>query len=214
LETFVAKSADRRAVRRIAVEPLSDPQIAPAKLENVSLQARVFLPASKTEIDGVVTELSPEGATVQLAKHLDVSTELVLYVDGFDRFSASVMRVGQDQVRVRFQGSELKRERTAARIEAYLKGEAAPQARRASSNGIGSHRIFVRQNGATAEFEVIDISLLGAALKSRCRPPIGEVITIGTTESRVARYLDGGFAVEFIRPQARGFEEVPEPQPL
>ncbi|HTR58187.1 MAG TPA: hypothetical protein VMM27_08430 [Casimicrobiaceae bacterium] len=206
------KSADRRAVRRIAVAPSSE--IAPAKLENVSLQAKVFLPASKTESDGVVTELSPDGATVQLRAHLDVSTDLVLYVEGFDRFSSSVVRVGQDHVRVRFHGSLLKRDRTAARIEAHLKGEAVPQARQAPSNGIGSHRTFVRQNGATAEFEVIDISLLGAALKSRCRPPIGEVITIGTTESRVARYLDGGFAVEFIRPQAQGFAEAPEPQVL
>jgi hypothetical protein len=212
LEASVAKSADRRAVRKTAVaQPSEDHR--EARLEDVSLAAKVFLPVSKTEIDGVVTELTPDGATISLRNHLDVSTELVLYVEGFDRFSSSVVRIGQDHVRVRFFGSALKRERTAAKIEAHLKGE-APPAFPVPSQGLSAHRTFIRQNGATAEFEVIDISLLGAALKSRCRPPIGEIITIGTTEGRVARYLDGGFAVEFLRPHARAFEEVPEPQPL
>ncbi len=206
------KSADRRAVRRTVVAQAGEIPLA-GRLENISLPARIFLPASETEIEGVVTELTPDGASIQVSDRLDISTELVLYVEGFDRFSCSVVRIAQDHVRVRFYGSALKRERTAARIEAHLKGETPPQ-RPAPSHGLASQRIFIRQNGATAEFEVIDISLLGAALRSRCRPPIGEIITIGTTEGRVARYLDGGFAVEFIRPQARGFEEVPEPQPL
>lgn len=206
----MAKSAERRAVRKAAIaQPVEASR--EARLENVSLAARIFLPASEREIHGVVTELTPDGATITLPDHLDVSTELVLYIEGFDRFSSSVVRILQDHVRVRFFGSALKRERTVAKIEAHLKGESAPQARPAP-HGISSHRTFVRQSGATAEFEVIDISLLGAALRSRCRPPIGEIITIGTTEGRVARYLDGGFAVEFVRPQAKGFEEVPEPQ--
>lgn len=207
----MAESARRRAVRKTAVaQPSEDPR--EVRLKNASLPAKIFLPASETEIDGVVTELTPDGATISLPDHLDVSTELVLYVEGFDRFSSSVVRIGQDHVRVRFFGSALKRERTAAKIEAHLKGESAPHARPGPSQGLASHRTFTRQSGATAEFEVIDISLLGAALRSRCRPPIGEIITIGTTEGRVARYLDGGFAVEFVRPHARGFEEVPEPQ--
>ena len=205
----MAKSADRRAVRRTAVaRPDEDPR--EARLENVSLAAKIFLPASEREIDGVVTELTPDGASITLPDHLDVSTELVLYVEGFDRFSSSVVRIGQNNVRVRFYGSALKRERTAAKIVAHLTGEAAPQARPAPSQGLASQRTFIRQNGATADFEVIDISLLGAALRSRCRPPIGEIITIGTTEGRVARYLDGGFAVEFIRPQPRGLDTLPE----
>ena len=208
----MAKSAERRAVRKAAIAQPEETS-RDVRLENVSLAAKIFLPASEKEIDGVVTELTPDGATVSLPNHLDVSTELVLYVEGFDRFSSSVVRIGQDHVRVRFFGSALKRERTAAKIEAHLKGE-APPAFPVPSQGLSAHRTFIRQNGATAEFEVIDISLLGAALKSRCRPPIGEIITIGTTEGRVARYLDGGFAVEFLRPHARAFEEVPEPQPL
>ena len=208
----MAKSAERRAVRKAAIAQPEETS-RDVRLENVSLAAKIFLPASEKEIDGVVTELTPDGATISLPNHLDVSTELVLYVEGFDRFSSSVVRIGQDHVRVRFFGSALKRERTAAKIEAHLKGE-APPAFPVPSQGLSAHRTFIRQNGATAEFEVIDISLLGAALKSRCRPPIGEIITIGTTEGRVARYLDGGFAVEFLRPHARAFEEVPEPQPL
>lgn len=196
------KSADKRAARRTAIAPAPQAKSEaplPTKLDNVALAAKVFLPASETEIDATVIELTPDGAILNLPGHLDVSTDLVLYVEGFDRFSCSVVRIGLDHVRVRFYGSALKRERTAARIAAHQRGETAPSVANPSSGSLASQRVFVRQNGMTADFEVIDISLLGAALRSRCRPPIGEIISIGTTEGRVARYLDGGFAVEFIR---------------
>ena len=96
----MAKSAERRAVRKAAIAQPEETS-RDVRLENVSLAAKIFLPASEKEIDGVVTELTPDGATISLPNHLDVSTELVLYVEGFDRFSSSVVRIGQDHVRVR-----------------------------------------------------------------------------------------------------------------
>ncbi len=176
-----------------------------ATLENVALPAKLFLPASETEFEAVVSELSCDGATLAAQGAFQAGTELVLYVEGFDRFSASIVRTGRE-MRVKFHCSPMKRERTAAKIRAYKSGETLPQTglRAAPRSSLSSARVFQRQNGTNVEFEVIDISLLGAGLRTRCRPPIGEIITIGTTEGRVARYLDDGIAIEFIRPQLHG----------
>ena len=103
---------------------------------------------------------------------------------------------------MRFHCSPHKRERTQAKIAAWLSGAplSPAKSRRGSAASLSSARMLCRANGTTADFDVIDISLLGASLRTRCRPPIGEVITIGTTEGRVARYVDGGIVIEFIRP--------------
>ena len=53
---------------------------------------------------------------------------------------------------------------------------------------------------------VIDISVSGAAISADITPKLGTVLAVGKVVGRVARYLPGGFAVEFVEPQAR--EEV------
>jgi hypothetical protein len=47
---------------------------------------------------------------------------------------------------------------------------------------------------------VIDLSISGAALKVDFQPPIGAHVTVGSTPAQVARHIDGGIAVEFLRP--------------
>lgn len=208
------KSADMTAAGRTAIAPaMGSP--APGRLENVSLPAKIFLPASETEIDCVVTDLCLEDATISVARKFDISAEVVLYIEGFDRFSAVVVRSSQDLTRVKFNASAHKRERTAEKIAAYLRGKplSRTKLRRNAPSPIASARTFHLPNGSTADFEVIDISLLGASLRTRCRPLVGEIVTIGTTEGRVARYIDNGIVIEFIRPNARAVVEVGESLP-
>jgi hypothetical protein len=56
-------------------------------------------------------------------------------------------------------------------------------------------------NGVHVTCRVIDISQLGAGVASNQRPTIGSLVTIGKTASRVARYIEDGSAVEFVRLQ-------------
>ena len=50
---------------------------------------------------------------------------------------------------------------------------------------------------------VIDISVSGAAISADITPKLGTVFAVGKVVGRVARYLPGGFAVEFVEPQDR-----------
>jgi hypothetical protein len=60
-------------------------------------------------------------------------------------------------------------------------------------------RHFTRPNGEVVNFEVQDISLSGASLKTMARPPIGEIVLVGNTPGRVSRHFDLGIALEFVR---------------
>lgn len=54
-------------------------------------------------------------------------------------------------------------------------------------------------DGSEVEAQVRDVSRSGAAVTSDMRPEVGSIVTLGATRGRVARLLDGGFAVQFLR---------------
>jgi hypothetical protein len=58
-------------------------------------------------------------------------------------------------------------------------------------------------DGSVLPCFVIDISVSGAAISADVAPRVGTVLAVGKVAGRVARYLAGGFAVEFIETQDR-----------
>lgn len=177
----------------------ADPQTC--KCEGVTFPAKLFVPSTQGEIDCVVTELTPHDAKVEGSPLPESGADVVLYVEGFDRFSAFVESVAQIGASLKFNCSDKKRIKTAEKIRQHLSGEPVTPtfARSATRSGLPAVRQFGRANGEIVEFEVVDVSLTGALLRTRCRPPIGETITIGNTEGRVTRHVSGGIAVEFVR---------------
>ncbi len=55
--------------------------------------------------------------------------------------------------------------------------------------------------GVTIPCRVMDVSLSGAAVATEVAVPIGSPVTLGRTQGRVVRHLEGGFAMEFSRIQ-------------
>lgn len=58
---------------------------------------------------------------------------------------------------------------------------------------------ITRQNGEHITCDVLDISLDGVSLRTRMRPPIGEVVSLGRTRGRVVRHHPDGIAVQYVR---------------
>lgn len=170
--------------------------------EKIVLRGKLFVPSTQTEIDCILTDLSPGGARIDVPNVPEMGTQIVLYVNGFDRFAGTIAWVANDSCGVQFNCSPDKQARTAEKISCYLIGEPLPRTHSRAARRVVTQaaRELRRDNGETTSFEVIDISLTGAALRTRSRPEIGEVITLGTVTGRVVRYLDDGFAVEFTRP--------------
>ena len=179
----------------------SNADLLACKCDGVAFPSKLFIPVTQAEIDCVVTELSPHGAVIEGVNVPDSGADIVLYVEGFDRFSASVHSGTKSGASLKFSCSENKRLKTAEKIRHYLAGEPVAQtfSRSSARSEIPAVRQFGRSNGEVVEFEVVDVSLTGALLRTRCRPTIGETITIGNIEGRVTRHVVGGIAVEFIR---------------
>ncbi|MBV9043931.1 MAG: PilZ domain-containing protein [Alphaproteobacteria bacterium] len=167
----------------------------------ITLAGKIFLPVTGVEQNCIVSDISMGGATLQADTRLRVGTEVVLYLPGFDRFSGTIVHSGAVECGMRFSCSPAKRERTGERIVLYLNG-ALPdmtRERRTTRMAMPAPRYFTRPNGERVRFEVRDISLSGASLKTEMRPPVGEIVMVGTTAGRVARHFDGGIALEFVR---------------
>jgi hypothetical protein len=199
-EAWLSNSDDAKASQTVADAPVRH-EPNPSRLENVELAAKIFVPATEAQIDCVVSDLSAEGATIRTKEGASMGSEIALYIEGFDRFSAFLVEASRDRVRVKFNCSPLKQARTAEKIRRYLSGKSAPATISPAAPGSALHSVreFTRSNGQTVTFDVIDISLSGASLRTSSRPPIGEVVTIGTVEGRIARHFDDGIAVEFFR---------------
>jgi hypothetical protein len=165
----------------------------------IAIAGKLFFPSTDTEQDCIVTDISLGGATLQCDEQPAVGTELVLYLPGFDRFAGAIVRSTCEEAGMHFDCTDAKRERLAEKIMLHIAGVLpdATQTRRAER--VGAPRRFTRPGGAVVSFEVIDISLTGASLRTPARPPIGEIVMVGTTPGRVCRHFDDGIALEFVR---------------
>jgi hypothetical protein len=204
---FRVAAASETIVPSTAASILPDTKFNERRVDHrdkITLPAKIFVPSTAAEIDCTVTNLSPAGAGLD-APLPPVETEVVLYIEGFERFSGSVAWSTNTGGGIRFRCTAPKRARTAERLYSYISGEpgADTATRRTSRAPLPPVRELRRMTGELVPFEVIDISLDGAALRTQTRLGIGETVVIGLTEGRVTRYLDRGVAVEFTRRSAR-----------
>lgn len=160
----------------------------------IALAGKLFLPQKNVEQDCSVTNISLGGATLACEGQPDVGTDAVLTLPGFDQFSGVIIHSGPEKAGMRFDGSEAKRESIASRIMLHLLTVAA-----AGAQPSFAPKQFKRPCGEVAEFEVRELSLGGAVLKTAARPPLGEVVMVGATPGRVTRHHDDGIALEFVR---------------
>jgi len=165
----------------------------------VDLGARIFVPADGREGRCHVVEMSSGDARVMSTLVPNVGEQIILYVDGFGRFEAEVARSEIGYFAVRFNCSEVKRDRVAEQLSFLTNrgsGDEPPMRRheRRTAKGL-TH--FTRPDGEVVRCEVLDLSLSGLSLKTDAKPRIGEIVVIGQMSGRVARHHETGIAVEF-----------------
>jgi hypothetical protein len=173
---------------------------APVEPTRVDLPGHLFVPADERESPCRITELSPDGASVQSELIPESGDPVVLYVDGLSRFEGMVSHSDGNVLNVKFVCSAAKRERTAEQIvEVLNKGiEGGSVLRRHERASRKPGIAFTRANGQIVPCEVIDISVSSVSLKTDIRPLIGEFVLIAGTAGRVARFHEHGIGVEFV----------------
>jgi len=162
----------------------------------------VFFCSAPALADGqecVLIDISLGGALVECANAPPVGTRITLKADGFHHIGGVVVRVTSEGMVIGFEGANDTRENVAEEILRYLGGRRSNTPdRRHERLQVPQARQFARPDGKLVDFSVIDLSLSGAYLETKIRPPIGELVSIGKSRGRIVRHLERGVAVEFI----------------
>jgi hypothetical protein len=149
-----------------------------------------------------VTDMSPGGVALITSMSAPAGDRIIAYVDQIGRIEGIVSREFPGGFALTIMSTKHKREKLAAQLTWLANRHILSEQRR-------HHRIAPRNplarislpSGFHIDCRVIDISQSGAGIASEQRPDVGALIMIGKTPARVARHIEGGFAVEFIRLQ-------------
>jgi len=191
----------------IPMKPEMEPVVDKARAERrrfrrvrVDLPGKMFVPADNREAKCTVVDLSPGGAGIECELVIPPDTPVVLYIDGFGRFEGNIVGRPGDGFAVKFNCSQLKRERVAEQLTLFMNKSMVSEADlrrhdRAPAKGLTR---FTRADGQLVKCEVLDLSVSGVSVKTDIKPPVGEFVLIGQMAGRIARHHDNGVGIEFV----------------
>jgi len=184
LTTRRIHAAERRRFRRMPIE----------------VSGRM-LGAGGQEHDCRTADMSPGDVRIVTTTPPPIGQQVVLYLEGFGRVSGKVTRTcGEGEVAVIFDFSAHKREKLVEQLTLAVNkslGVEEPAHRTITRDATRTIRIE-HEAGDAYEGEVVDFSLSGVTIHTRrAAPPIGAWVRIGGVYGRVARWIEGGFAVDF-----------------
>jgi hypothetical protein len=153
------------------------------------------------EHDCRTADMSPGDVRIVTPTPPPVGQQVVLYLEGFGRVSGKVARTcGEGEVAVIFDFSAHKREKLVEQLTLAVNkdlGIEEPAHRAITRETTRTIRIE-HEAGDAYEGEVMDFSLAGVSIHTRRpAPPMGAWVRIGGVYGRVARMIEGGFAVDF-----------------
>ena len=166
----------------------------------VRLTGTLFHPVTGKQIACIVTDLCSGGAGLWCEQPLPSGTALTVYIDGFGRFDGVSSRDMLGHTGITFtdtgQCAGLKESLLAYARDGMTAVTRLRRDPRAAPDAAIGH--FRRANGEAVPCDVLDVSLRGASLRTRQRPPVGEVVHLGGTRGWVVRHSAAGVGVQFL----------------
>jgi len=182
MTTETSAPADRRKYERI----------------KLFLPGQLFNPLNEQSAQCKVLNLSAGGAAVQCDTDFPAGLSLILYIENFGRFEGTTIVHKSGQLALEFVIGEGKRGRLKEMIKTFAAG-GLPNMRKSERIPALVSGSFTRENGDQITCEVLDISLDGVSLRTRARPPVGEIVNLGRTRGRVVRHMIEGIAVQYVK---------------
>lgn len=171
-----------------------------------------MLDSAGREQDCRTADISPGDVRLASPSLPAIDERVVIYLEGYGRLAGRVARrCGEAEVAIIFDISKHKREKMAEALTwsvnkdllglPDLAKEAAPSRTRVET-----------ELGDIFEGEVLDFSLAGMTIRTpKTPPPLGAWVRVGGVYGKVARRIEGGFAIDFGSPGAafRRLNEIP-----
>lgn len=162
------------------------------------------LNAEGEEFEANTIDIAAGGLRIGLARPLKVREEVVLYIDEIGRVEGFVTRALEYGYAIAFRIPARKRDKIADQLTWLINRDRL----QLSDERTGERR--TADGHVTAVFgdvsipcTVQDMSIFGVALRTLGqRPMIGEMVQVASRIGVCARYIEGGFAVDFRNPRA------------
>lgn len=134
-----------------------------------------------------------------------VGTRLTTYFGDFGRLDGQISDTVSGGFLLDITMPHAERERFANKLTWLEKKQMDPLVRdlrkRARIIPESPHSMLTFADGATSNCFVIDMSISGVAVSADVQPPVGTPLAVGACVGRVVRFLELGFAVQFIEEQ-------------
>jgi hypothetical protein len=177
----------------------------------VNLLGRYML-ADRREYPCQVVDMSPGGMALIAPVAGEPGERVIAYVDHLGRLEGRIARLIDNGFAMTIAATARKRDKLAAQLTWLANRQILnlPEDRRhgrfTPKNAMAR---LILPNGVNIGCRVIDLSQSGAAIAIApdLLPAIGAMVTIGKTQGRVVRHIEGGFAIEFTRLQHPDFVE-------
>lgn len=169
----------------------------------VALTGRYML-QNRQEYPCQTLNMSPGGAALMADMLPQVGELVVAYVDHVGRLEGRCIRLLGNGFAMTVAGTIRRRDKLASQLTWFANRNALglPEDRRHERFALRDPRTTLTlPTGVTIPVRVMDVSLSGAAIASDVAVPVGSPVTLGRTQGRIVRLLEGGFAMEFSRVQ-------------
>jgi len=165
----------------------------------IRLGAR-FLTEDHREGAGHVINMSAGGVYIASDLSVRLREEVVVYVDAIGRMEGRVVRVTEEGFAVHFAATTLKRERIAEKLTWEWNRDQLHLGEERKYERVATHQPtqFFTSDGRELPCTVLDMSMSGLSIEVAARPPLGEIVTIGSMRGRVVRHHDRGIGIEFL----------------
>jgi PilZ domain len=167
----------------------------------VSLNGR-FMSEDKREYPCEVLNMSPGGMALRAPVSPRTGERVVAYLDSLGRLEGTVARVFEGGFAVELKASPQKRERIANLLTWLTNQDLSGEERQHEryEPRIAAQKLIL-PNSDVHDCRVIDVSLSGASVATRVKPPLETVVVLGRLRGRVVRHHDQGFAIQFAELQ-------------
>jgi hypothetical protein len=149
-------------------------------------------------------DMSPGGLALIADAKPQVGETVVAYIDHLGRAEGRCVRILPNGFVITVSGTLRRRDKLANQLTWFANRQilGLPEDRRHERFAITDPRsTLTLPTGVTIPCRIMDVSLSGAAIATTTAIATGTPVTLGRTQGRVVRQLEGGFAIEFTRVQ-------------
>lgn len=163
-----------------------------------------FMRENKSEYPCQVINMSPGGMALITPIRGETGERIIAYIDHIGRIEGKIVRKIEGGFAITVDATARKRDKLASQLTWLANRhilnlpEDRRHERRAPKNPISK---LILEDGSEHICRVLDLSLSGAALKTKARPPVGKTVVAGKLRARVIRHLEEGLAIEFASVQ-------------